>query len=76
MKGLLMALALNGLIGFAGCSSEPRVICCGECKPGDDCLKKCKVEGKVPEGTKLTCCGKCQKGDDCLKKCGARSCCK
>lgn len=72
------ALALAGF-GFVQARSEApqaKVICCGECKPGDDCLTKCEVVGKVPKGTKVSCCGHCQKGDNCLEKCGAqKSCC-
>lgn len=73
-------LSLGGLGAVAWTSGQdagqPRVICCGECKPGDDCLVKCKVEGKVPKDAKLTCCGKCEKGDNCLEKCSSkRDCC-
>ena len=78
-----LAVPVLALAGFAASrtssakSEEPRVICCGECKPGDNCLTKCEVVGKVPEDLKLTCCGSCQKGDDCLKRCGPAkgSCC-
>jgi hypothetical protein len=73
-------LAVVGLVaatsGHSRAQQEPKVICCGECKPGDNCLEKCQVVGNVPMGTKLACCGKCEKGDDCLTKCGSkRSCC-
>ena len=57
-------------------SPKARVVCCGECKPGDNCLEKCEVIGEVPQDLVLTCCGNCEKGDDCLEKCGgASSCC-
>lgn len=77
--GALALLALS-VAGFAGSSgSEPstplKVTCCGQCKPGDDCLTKCKVEGDIPEGLTLTCCGNCEAGDNCLEKCGSGSCC-
>lgn len=71
------ALALTAF-GFAQERSEEpwaKVICCGECKPGDDCLVKCEVVGKVPAGVKITCCGKCQKGDNCLEECSSKSTC-
>ena len=70
-----LAVPVLALAGFAASqttsakSEEPRVICCGECKPGDDCLAKCEVVDKAPKDLKLTC-GSCQKGDDCLKECG------
>lgn len=81
MKALLIGLALSGLalLGFVAApkSPEARVICCGECTPGDDCLKKCTVVGEVPKDLKLICCGQCKKGDDCLKKCtDGKSCCR
>lgn len=71
-----LALAGFGFVQARSESSQAKVICCGECKPGDDCLAKCEVVGKVPKDTKVTCCGHCQKGDNCLEKCGAlKSCC-
>ncbi len=72
-----LALAGFGFVQGMDRAPEGKVIRCGECKPGDDCLAKCEVVGQVPEGTKLTCCGNCQKGDDCLAKCAPRkrSCC-
>lgn len=71
-----LALTVFGFVSGPGTAPEARVICCGECKPGDDCLAKCEVVGKVPKDTKVTCCGHCQKGDNCLEKCGAqKSCC-
>ncbi len=75
-----LAVAGVGYVGVTGSGAnaqEPRVICCGECKPGDNCIEKCQVVGVVPKDTKLTCCGHCQKGDNCLEKCGSakKSCC-
>jgi hypothetical protein len=81
MTRLIMALGVAGLAAFGyafgfGGKPEPKVICCGECKPGDNCLEKCRVVGEVPKDLTLTCCGKCLKGDDCMKKCaGSGSCC-
>lgn len=80
MTPLLLGLGTAGLaaLGFAfgfGGKPEAKVICCGECKPGDNCLEKCRVIGEVPKDLKLTCCGKCQKGDNCLEKCAGGSCC-
>lgn len=84
-KKILLGLAapVLALAGIAASTvgsakqEEARVICCGDCKPGDDCLAKCEVVGKVPKDLMLTCCGNCTKGDDCLKKCGPskNSCC-
>jgi len=72
----LSALAVVGA-GYFGVTAstakadEPKVICCGECKSGDNCLEACEVVGSVPKDTKLTCCGNCEKGDNCLEKCGS-----
>ena len=80
MPKLLLSLGMAGLaalglvFGFGG-KPEAKVICCGECKPGDNCLEKCQVIGEVPKDLKLTCCGNCQKGDDCLAKCDGGTCC-
>lgn len=73
-------LSLGGLGAVAWTSGKDAgqapVVCCGECKPGDDCLRKCKVEGDVRKDAKVTCCGMCEKGDNCLEKCSSkRSCC-
>jgi len=71
-----LALAGFGFVQGVGKDPEAKVNCCGECKPGDDCLAKCDVVGRVPQGMSLTCCGNCEKGDNCLEKCAAkRSCC-
>jgi len=73
-----VGLALAGSFGPSQGGPPPekaRVLCCGECRPGDDCLSKCEVIGKVPEGTKLACCRNCREGDDCHARCGARKPC-
>lgn len=78
-----LAGAVLAIVGIAGASfstkepAEPQVMCCGECRPGDDCLTQCRVIGELPKDLKLTCCGHCQKGEHCLEKCGGRkaSCC-
>lgn len=56
---------------------ESRVVCCGDFKPGDDCLENCEIVGEASRDLRLTCCGNCQKGDDCLQKCAGTkaSCC-
>lgn len=73
LKSLFLGLALlsTGAFGMvsAGGPDDPRVICCGRCRSGEDCLKKCRVQGKVPEDLRLTCCGKCEAGRDCLRGC-------
>ena len=75
LLGLIAALSL-GWASFAR-QGEFEVICCGRCRPGDDCLAKCEVRGTPPPGLRLTCCGRCQSGDDCAKRCapGRQSCC-
>lgn len=85
-KKVLFGLAapVLALVGFAtvtvgqGKPADSRVICCGGCGLGDDCLAKCAVVGEAPKDVKLTCCGHCQKGDDCPEKCRGKgaSCCK
>lgn len=82
-KKVLFGLAapVLALAGFAavtvgqGKPADLKVNCCGECKPGDDCLANCEVKGDVPKDMKLPCCGNCQKGEDCLATCGARKLC-
>lgn len=69
------ALASFGFVQARSETRQAKVICCGECKPGDDCLARCEVVGKVPEGSKVTCCGHCEKGDNCLEKCDAQKTC-
>lgn len=73
LLGLTAAiLAITGIAGATFTANkpvEPKVICCGECQPGDDCLKKCQLIGEVPKDLKLACCGHCQKGDNCLSCC-------
>jgi hypothetical protein len=49
---------------------DPRVFCCGKCRPGEDCLEQCRVIGEVPPGLKLDCCRGGEEGDNCLEKCG------
>jgi hypothetical protein len=81
MKWLLGGIALLG-IGLVGWhatrgkeeTADFAVICFGECKPGDDCLKKGKVIGTPTPGLKLTCCGRCEKGDNYAEKCVKRTC--
>jgi len=72
-----LALAVFGFVQETDRAPEAKVLCCGQCKPGDDCVAKCEVVGRVPEGTSVTCCGNCRKGDDCLSTCAPRkrSCC-
>ncbi len=78
-----LAVPVLALSGFAavtvgqGKPADSEVICCGECKPVDDCLAKCAVAGEVPKDLNLACCGDCQMGDNCLEKCGGKgaSCC-
>lgn len=74
-------LAVGSFVGAgsAGASGaqEAKVGCCGECKPGDDCLIQCDLKGEAAPGAKVACCGGCEKGEDCLKVCPPKkaSCC-
>lgn len=67
----MAAAGIGGAAFATKKTDDPKVICCGECKPGDDCLRKRQVIGDVPKDLKITCCG------NCLEKCGGKnaSCC-
>lgn len=78
LAGPVLALAGFGAAALGtGKAPDAKVICCGQCKPGDDCLATCEVVGEVPNALTLACCGTCERGDNCLDKCAPekRSCC-